>query len=362
MKVQWWILATVVAFEILPWQAQAQSFDQAVEKARTYTAQIRVSGSRRDNDQNPRFGSGVILRTDGYIATAAHVLGADSEWQQKEIDGFLLRRIEVRIPDRYGVLEQSWREADFFKDNAQSDVAVIHISGSNFQRADCESLQADRGSKIYRLGFPGRVVTWADEKGGETSIGETVLNFRGNMVSERGMSGGPAIDAAGRVLGLSVSRETDPRFQTQTYTEFVRIQEAINLLPQQRAELGCRVNAPGRRLDRPVDISDKLMNTGNESTLSLQFADQTVSIRAGTYILDGRTLRLRAKRLILFGSVVIRSFADGAAAPMGQPGEAGNPGGQAGGDGQNGGRGLQGGTGRDWRRGKAWSPGWIHFA
>lgn len=61
-----------------------------------------------------------VLRSDGYIATAAHVLGTNSEWRQKDIDGVLLRKIEVRMPDQHGVLEQQWREAFFFKDNPHS--------------------------------------------------------------------------------------------------------------------------------------------------------------------------------------------------------------------------------------------------
>jgi hypothetical protein len=168
------------------------------------------------------------------------------------------------------------------------------------------------------------------------------------------MSGGPAIDIAGKVLGLAVNRESDPRFASQTFTEFVGIPEAVQLLPLTGLQLGCRIETPlpntGQRL---LDITDEIKAAGNEATITLQYPDQMVSIKPGVYVLDGRNLRLKAKKLVIAGPVEIRSFAENVAAPIGQPGDAGKPGGQTGGDGQNGAVGVEGGVGGAGDRGKA---------
>jgi Trypsin-like peptidase domain len=334
--------------------AQA-SMDGAVESARKFTVKIRVKGERKDSENAERYGSGVILRTDGFIATAGHVVGSSAEWAQAP-DGSLKRAIEVSIPDEHGVLDQNWRSGTLYKDGA-ADVAIIKINGSNFRRADCQILQDVRGTDISRLGFAAKEQSFADDKQGRTSAGEQYQNFRANLVSEEGMSGGPAVDLAGRVLGLAVNRESSPRFASQTYTEFVRIEEAVDLLPQTNVTRGCSVGARAARDDdKPLDITDRLKSLGNESSIVLQYPDQAVSIKPGVYVLDGRNLRLKAKKLIIAGPVVIRSFAENARPPNGQPGEAGKPGGQAGGDGQNGGSGLQalsGGPGEGGKPGRS---------
>jgi hypothetical protein len=327
-------------------ESQTQSFDRAVGLARKYTVKVKVEGTRTDNAEPERYGSGVLLSSDGFIATAAHVIGANSEWVQGETDGVLKRTIKVRIADPYGELEDRWRTATFIKDAPTSDVALIKITGGGFARAECKSLQTIRGTDIYRLGFSVGAASSADEKPGTTAVSELPQNFRGTMISEKGMSGGPAIDIGGKVVGIAVNREDNPRFASQSYTEFVRIEEAAALLPKLVGESNCAAAADaGAGGGPPIDITDKLKSLGATSTLVLQYPDQTVTIREGEYILDGRSLRLTAKKLIVSGKVTLRSFAENAAAPSGQTGGTGGPGGQAGGDGQNGGSGLQGNSG-----------------
>ena len=325
-------------------ESQTQSFDRAVGLARKYTVKVKVDGARTDNAEPERYGSGVLLSSDGFIATAAHVIGANSEWVQGETDGILNRTIKVRIADPYGELEDRWRNAIFIKDAPTSDVAVIKITGGGFARAECKSLQTARGTDIYRLGFAVGAASSADEKLGTTSVSDLPQNFRGSMISEKGMSGGPAIDISGKVVGIAVNREDNPRFASQSYTEFVRIEEAAALLPRSIGDSNCSADASTGG-GPPIDITDKLKSLGANSTLVLQYPDQTVTIREGEYVLDGRSLRLTAKKLIVPGKVTLRSFAENAVAPLGQTGGAGGPGGQAGGDGQNGGSGLQGSPG-----------------
>jgi len=323
--------------------AAPQSFTKAIELARTYTVAIRVTGTAENGSSDTRYGSGVILRSNGFIGTAGHVIGANSEWLQGS-DEILKRTIQVRIPDVHGFLEDQWRSAELFKPGP-SDVAIIKINGADFKRADCRVLQEVRGTDIYRLGFPeGGQGGWADEKGGKTAVSQLAQNFQGNMISQKGMSGGPAVDVTGRVLGLSINREDDPRFPSQSFTEFVRIEEAAALLPQSGDAAGCQVASPGTGGD-VVDITPRLKSLGTEATVIFNYPDQVVTIKTGEYVLDGRSLRLKAKKLALDGAVLIRSFASASAPSVGQQGGPGNPGTQAGGDGQNGARGLQGEAG-----------------
>lgn len=324
--------------------ATAQSFTKAVELARTFTVAIKVFGTAQNGSSDTRYGSGVILRSNGFIATAGHVVGSNSEWFQG-IDGSLKRTIQVRIPDSHGVLEETWRRAEMFKPSP-SDVAVIKINGSDFKHADCRVLQEVRGTDIYRLGFSeGGQGGWADEKGGKTAVSQLAQNFQGNMISQKGMSGGPAIDSTGKVFGLSVTREDDPRYPTQSYTEFVRIEEAAVLLPQTNEAGSCQVGSSSASAADIIDITPRLKSLGNEATVVFNYPDQSVTINAGDYVLDGRSLRLKARRLVLDGVVSIRSFATDMLPPPAQQGGPGNPGKQGGGDGQNGAIGLQGDAG-----------------
>ena len=215
------------------------------------------------------------------------------------------RKIEVRISDSYGELEEHWRNAVFYKAGS-SDVAVIKIQGGGYKRAHCTPLVNVRDTDIYRLGFPeGEDTSVADEKPGKTAVSETPQDFQGSMVSAKGMSGGPAIDIAGRVLGLAINRENDPRFAAQSYTEFVRIEEAASLLPKSNDEPGCDTESgPGTAGDA-IDISDRLKTFGADSTLLLEYPDRGVSIDEGDYVLDGRSMFLTAKKLIVRGRVVI---------------------------------------------------------
>jgi hypothetical protein len=300
------IALTMLAGMLAVSSAAAQSFTRAIELARTYTVAIRVTGTAADGSSDTRYGSGVILRSNGFIGTAGHVVGAASDWLQGS-DGVPKRTIQVRIPDAHGYLEETWRSAEIFKPGP-SDVTVIKINGADFKRADCRVLQEVRGTDIYRLGFPeGGQGGWPDEKGGKTAVSELPQNFQGSMISQKGMSGGPAIDATGRVLGLSVNRENDPRFASQSFTEFVRIEELAALLPQSNDPSGCQVTSSG--VDRDVvDLTPRLKSFGGEATVIFNYPDQAVTIRPGEYNLDGRSVRLKAKKLVLDGSVVIRSF------------------------------------------------------
>jgi hypothetical protein len=238
-----WIAA--IAVLAVAQQACAQNFDQAVDKAHKYTVQIKVSGTRTDRDPRDRYGTGVLLSSDGFIATAAHVVGAISEWVQKTNDGPLLRQIQVRVPDTHGILDGLWRDAILIKDDAQTDVAMIWIKGSEFSHAECRTLQVVRGTKVFRLGFlPDGTAQFADEKEGETSAGDSPQTFHASMVSQKGMSGGPAIDEAGNVLGLSINREDDAYFPSQSFTNFVRIEQANDLLPAGNSLPGCRRDFP----------------------------------------------------------------------------------------------------------------------
>jgi hypothetical protein len=170
--------------------------------------------------------------------------------------------------------------------------------------------------------------------------------------------GGPAIDEAGNVLGLSINRENDPYFPSQSFTNFIRIEQAIDLLPGGNALPGCRrESSAATDVTPPIDTTDQIKSIENGSVFNLQYDGQAVLIRPGSYALDSRDLRLHAKRLVLSGPVIIRSSDERTVPPPAQAAQPGGPGGQAGGDGQNGARGTQGGTGQPGADGKQGRPG-----
>jgi hypothetical protein len=123
-----------------------QGFDDAVRKGHEFTVQVRVTGTRTDGGATPVFGSGAMLRDDGYIATANHVIGVPSEWIQS--GGALQRTVEVRIPDAHGNLESNWRNAAVFQVSESLDFAILHVAGYGCKFArNTDPLRADFASK-----------------------------------------------------------------------------------------------------------------------------------------------------------------------------------------------------------------------
>jgi S1-C subfamily serine protease len=150
--------------------------------AREFTVRIRALGCDRLGT-----GSGFVL-DDGMIVTNRHVVGQPREVSISTWDG---RSFDARVD---GIAQDA-------------DLAVIRVSGLDLPRATVRDEPAVIGEPIAVIGYPGgggstittgRVLGFTDGP----ILGETVPAIRVDAEVKPGNSGGPLIDAEGRVIGV----------------------------------------------------------------------------------------------------------------------------------------------------------------
>jgi len=130
-------------------------------------------------------GSGVFVTGDGYIVTNHHVIKDASAGAVKTFDG---QQLAVRI-------------VGF---NAAKDIAVLKVDG-NFPRLKFgDSDNIDVGQRVIALGSPA---------GLEFSVNEGIISakrdmnnneyFQTDVALNPGNSGGPLVDAKGKIIGIN---------------------------------------------------------------------------------------------------------------------------------------------------------------
>ncbi|MEP7216841.1 MAG: trypsin-like peptidase domain-containing protein [Anaerolineaceae bacterium] len=160
----------------------------AVEKAGAST--VLVSARRRIP------ASGIIWTGDGAILTSDHVIEREEDIKVILADG---RELPAKLIGR----------------DPGSDLAVLKVEGGGFTPAERSPEGAARiGNIVLALGRPSPESPMAS-LGVISAIGGTWRTFRGTEVEGYirsdttfypGFSGGPLIDAAGRVIGINSSR------------------------------------------------------------------------------------------------------------------------------------------------------------
>ena len=157
-----------------------------VERAAGYT--VVVNARRRIG------ATGVAWRSDGIVATASHVVERDE-------------RIGVVLPDGRET------EAELAGRDPGSDLAVLRVDASGLETAPSAE-QARVGHVVLAIGRPAPGDPMAS-LGVVSAMGGPWRTFRGGTVEGYlradatmypGFSGGPLIDSAGAVLGITSSR------------------------------------------------------------------------------------------------------------------------------------------------------------
>jgi len=168
-----------------PLVAFSNAMADAVEKAGAAT--VLVDARRR----HPASGIGFA---DGLVLTADHVVERDED-------------IRVVLPDGTEL------SAQVAGRDAGNDLAVLHLSGSGLVVAQQAPQDPRVGQIVLALGRPGREGIQASlgvvsAAGGPLRTGRGGLlesYLRTDTIPYPGFSGGPLIDAAGRVLGMNTS-------------------------------------------------------------------------------------------------------------------------------------------------------------
>jgi serine protease Do len=150
-------------------------------------------------------GSGVLVSTDGYIVTNAHVVSGAQRIR------VLLAEAPAGVPDGRSVLRPQGRtvSAELVGFDRETDLAVLKIPGGGYpflEFADSESLRT--GEMVFAFGSP---------LGLENTVTVGVVSAAARQLSEEspmiyvqtdaainpGNSGGPLVNAEGKMVGIN---------------------------------------------------------------------------------------------------------------------------------------------------------------
>ena len=164
----------------------SEGLASAAERAGAWT--VRVAARRRIP------ATGVVWAEGGVVVTADHVIEQEDE-------------VVVGLPDGTEVAAQVVGR------DPGSDLAVLRVAGATIAPAVRAQASARVGNLVLALGRPGAAVQASfgvvSALGGpwRTRRGRQIDGFvRSDTTFFPGFSGGPLIDAAGRLLGINTSR------------------------------------------------------------------------------------------------------------------------------------------------------------
>jgi len=160
------------------------------------------------------YGSGFLVSRDGYILTAAHVVGDATvvkiRWlDKKETDGTV-----VRI-------------------SKQRDVALVKVEPRGRTPLLLRRDAVTPGQGVFVVGAPWDQELQSTITRGVLSASRVNLGFtflQSDVTVGPGASGGPLLDEQGRVLGITVLRGTLPFGAAMGVNFFVPINDALAFL------------------------------------------------------------------------------------------------------------------------------------
>ena len=145
-------------------------------------------------------GSGVVVSSDGYILTAAHVVSGTKEVAVRFKSGLQLNASVVRI-------------------DPEQDIALIRIPGTGHQAVELNLDAPDKvGSELYAVGAPlGEELAFTVTKGVISGYrereGDKARFIQTDASLNPGNSGGPLLDKSGKVVGIVSYKIVLPGFE-----------------------------------------------------------------------------------------------------------------------------------------------------
>jgi len=154
-------------------------------------------------------GSGFYIDRSGYLLTDLHV-----------VRGAKFAKVRLQNGDKL--------VAQILKVNEQADVALLKTASIEFDPLAVRRNALDVGEDVYAIGTPLGVLTNSLTKGvlSADRMMKGVHVLQSDAAVTFGSSGGPLLDADGRVIGLTKSGVKD----AQGFNFFVPIQDALQAL------------------------------------------------------------------------------------------------------------------------------------
>ena len=232
---------------------------------------VRVEGRRRLP------ASGIVWSDDGIVVTAHHVVERDD-------------RIGVGLADGNKV------DAELVGRDPTTDLAVLRVEGA--QPSSAKSAQVDDlsvGHLVLALGRPGRTVqatlgiVSALGTSWRTAAGGTIDRYlQTDVVMYPGFSGGPLVDADGKVLGLNTSALRGVSLTIPSLTVDRVVESILSHGSVQRGYLGVGV--------QPVNLPEALAEElGQETGLILISVEPGSPAEAGGLMLGDTLLSVHGE-------------------------------------------------------------------
>ena len=232
---------------------------------------VRVEGRRRLP------ASGIVWSDDGIVVTAHHVVERDD-------------RIGVGLADGNKV------DAELVGRDPTTDLAVLRVEGvqpSSAKSAQVEDLSV--GHLVLALGRPGRTVqatlgiVSALGTSWRTAAGGTIDRYlQTDVVMYPGFSGGPLVDADGKVLGLNTSALRGVSLTIPSLTVDRVVESILSHGRVQRGYLGVGV--------QPVNLPEALAEElGQETGLILISVEPGSPAEAGGLTLGDTLLSVHGE-------------------------------------------------------------------
>lgn len=189
---------------------------------RVRPAVVQIRGFFGANTSQAFHGTGFAVAPGGVFVTNYHVVAEQVMYPDKY-------RLEFRTP------EGATGKVSVLAVDVRHDLAIVSAEGFAPAPLRLDTQVPDKGSRAFSIGFPldvGLTITEGVSNGRVEDSFDPRIHYSGAI--NGGMSGGPALNARGEVIGVNVSGY---RFQ-QLVSFLVPAQHAQQLLARARAEPG----------------------------------------------------------------------------------------------------------------------------
>jgi S1-C subfamily serine protease len=200
------LMAATVVWTLAPAQAQTQPAQTPAvtvapatsENARDVLTRVRpaviqIKGFFGSNTAQAFHGTGFAVADDGVFMTNYHVVAQQVQFPDKY-------RLEYRTPEgKTGTIS-------VLAIDVRHDLAVVRAAGHAPAPLKLESVVPVKGERAFSIGFPldvGLTITEGVSNGRVEDSFDPRIHYSGAI--NGGMSGGPALNASGEVIGVNVS-------------------------------------------------------------------------------------------------------------------------------------------------------------